>query len=203
MSRALVIAAAVAGTAAPTPSLRPVTLGALRVTEGAVLPLGDALGIEAPKVRAVLQAGGAPSAELRFTFLGPTAEIARLDDGEARQQLGLKLRARDACNVLYVMWRVEPQSVLAVQVKRNLGQSRSAECGARGYRKLPVAVPLPHLVPGESHALRADLDGDRLRVRVDGAVVWEGAVGGELADGPVGLRTDNVRLRFQLAAVTP
>ena len=33
-----------------------------------------------------------------------------------------KLRAEDACNLVYVMWRIEPQSRLVVSVKRNPGQ---------------------------------------------------------------------------------
>ena len=29
---------------------------------------------------------------------------------DARRQVGLKLRARDGCNVVYVMWRIEPKA---------------------------------------------------------------------------------------------
>jgi hypothetical protein len=183
-------------------ALLPVVLGQLRVTEGTIEPLASgALTISSPKVRAVLLNATKQSVELRFRFLGRSEAIARLDDGEARAQLGLKLGAKDSCNVLYVMWRVEPRSELAVQLKRNPGQSLSSQCGARGYRKLPVAVPLPRLEPNAAHTLRADLEADQLSVRVDGALVWQGSIGDPLPlEGPVGMRTDNVRLEFRLAA---
>jgi hypothetical protein len=182
-------------------SLSAVLLGQLRVTEGSVDPLpGGALAISSPKVRAVLSSPTEQSVELRFRFLGRSEVVERLDDGEPRVQLGVKLRAKDGCNVLYVMWRVEPKSELAVQLKRNPGQWLSSQCGARGYQKLRVAVPLPRLEAGAWHALRADLEGDQLSVRVDGERVWQGSVGLPLAEGPVGMRTDNVRLEFRLSA---
>jgi hypothetical protein len=99
------------------------------------------------------------------------------------------------------MWRQQPKSELAVQVKYNPGLRTSRECGARGYRKLPVAVPLPRLVPGAEHRLGAQLQGDVIEVHVDGRIAWRGTLGeGPLPPrGPVGLRTDNVRMEFELA----
>jgi hypothetical protein len=46
------------------------------------------------------------------------------------------------------------------------------------------------------------MDADFLRVFVDGAVVWEGALGADVLNlnGPVGIRSDNVRLRLRLEA---
>jgi hypothetical protein len=61
--------------------------------------------------------------EAHFTFLGSTGNEARLGSGELRCQFGLKLRAQDACNLDYAMWRIEPESKLVVSVKSN---SRSA-----------------------------------------------------------------------------
>jgi hypothetical protein len=185
-----------------TGGLRPVALGELRVTEGTISLAPDGrLAIAAPKVRAQLADPNTSAAELRFRYLGPTEALALLDDGEAREQLGLKLRAQDACNVVYVMWRLQPKSELAVQVKYNPGLRTSRECGARGYRKLPVAVPLPQLAPGAEHTLAAQLHGEVIEVRVDNRVAWRGALdGGPLPPrGPAGLRTDNVRMAFELA----
>jgi len=186
--------------------LRPVSREQLKVTEGTVaaLPSGE-LSIEDAKVRAVVAATRGDAAELRFRFLGPSTTIAPLDGGEARQQLGLKLRAADGCNVVYVMWRIEPRSALAISVKRNPGQSRSAQCGTRGYRILPLTVSLPRLSPGASHVLRADLHRDELAVHIDEVEVWRGQLGEEVGAmaGPAGIRTDNVRVAFQLAAGAP
>jgi hypothetical protein len=58
-----------------------------------------------------------PFAEAHFTYLGSTGNEARLGSGELRRQFGLKLRAEDACNLVYAMWRIEPESKLVVSVK--------------------------------------------------------------------------------------
>ena len=46
------------------------------------------------------------------------------------------------------------------------------------------------------------MNGKSLRVFVDSAVVWEGTVGTRALklDGPVGIRSDNVRLEMDLQA---
>ncbi|XXF81080.1 hypothetical protein P2318_15350 [Myxococcaceae bacterium GXIMD 01537] len=158
--------------------------------------------VESPKMRAVTSGVTGPITELRFTYLGPTAEKQPLASGELRQQLGLKLRAQDGCNVVYVMWRLEPKPGLVVSVKNNPGQHTSSECGNRGYSTVRPRkqAPLPPLKPGASHVLRAELQGRALRVRVDGASVWEGELPPEALafDGPPGVRTDNARVELRL-----
>ncbi|ATB33253.1 hypothetical protein [Melittangium boletus] len=185
----------------------------LRVTEGDLEPLpGGRLRIEAPKVRAVDRAEGTPRAsrpgeelrvaELRFTYQGPTPRQQALRSGEMRRQVGLKLRARDGCNVVYVMWRLAPTPGLVVSVKSNPALSRSADCGNHGYKtvKPRTREPVPDIHPGAPHTLRAELQGALLRVRVDGTRVWEGALPPEAFafDGPVGLRSDNGRFEVEL-----
>jgi hypothetical protein len=158
------------------------------------------LAISAPVVRAVSTRGIARAAELRFTLLGPSADAVPLGTGEMRRQLGLKLRAQNGCNLVYVMWRLEPKNALVVSIKSNPGMRTHAECGTHGYRNVVPArsTTIPEIRPGESHRLRAVLaaDADSLEVLIDGASVWSGSLGPQAAgfDGPVGLRTDNVRL---------
>lgn len=193
-----------AATAAASESSSSHPLHRLRVTQGRLrLVEGELLEIDAPKVRAVGKSAGARAAELAFTYLGPTATTSRLASGAERRQLGLKLRARDGCNVVYAMWRIAPKQELVVSVKSNPDQTTSAACGNRGYRNVRplVSKPLPKLEPGDSHQLRAELDGSKLRVLVDGASVWEGDLGEEALafDGPAGLRTDNARVRFSFS----
>jgi len=177
-----------------------VTLGALAASEGRLL-------VESPKFRAVALRRTPPVVELDFTYLGPTAAEAALASGELRRQLGLKLRAADGCNLVYVMWRIDPRPGLVVSIKRNPGARTHRECGARGYRNVRPqrAGALPRLVPGGRHTLRAEMEDDRLAVRVDGATVWEGRLGAEVLafDGPVGMRTDNARVAFQIRAPAP
>jgi hypothetical protein len=192
--------------ASSSPIAIPVALSAsdLCVTEGAITPAGDHLVIDAPKFRAIAPLAIEPSVELRFTYFGRTAETAALGSGRVRTQIGLKLRARDACNLVYVMWRIEPRAELSVQVKRNPGERTSSECGNRGYRNVKPhrAAPVPEVSEGSSHVVRAEMKGAELTVWVDGALVWEGATGDDVLglEGPVGLRTDNGRFAFSLSA---
>jgi hypothetical protein len=191
--------------AATASTLRPLRAAELCTTHGAIGTAPDGgLAIEHPEVRAVAAGSSAPEALLRFTYLGPSAETAPLSSGELRRQIGLKLRARDTCNVVYVMWRIEPKPGLVVSIKHNPGQRTFAECGAHGYRNIKPAqgIELPAPEPGVPHTLAAVQRGEELTVLVDGAPVWLGTLGPEALelDGPVGLRTDNGRFRFELLA---
>ena len=66
------------------------------------------------------------------------------------------------------------------------------------WAALSINFLLPRIMPGEAHALRAELRGDKLTVTADGRVAWEGTLAVEAAtiDGPMGLRTDNARFAF-------
>lgn len=187
------------------PGLERVAGAQLCVTEGRLesLPSGR-LAVAESKFRAVAGRAGGSAAELRFTYLGPTRQSSALGSGAVREQLGLKLRAQDPCNLVYVMWRITPVSKLVVSLKKNPGQHTSAECANHGYRNLKPerSEPLPAPAPGSSHVLSAGMRGDELQVQVDGATVWAGRLGGEARalNGPAGLRSDNVRFEFDLYA---
>lgn len=177
----------------------------LCVTNGAIAALASGhMRIDAASSRAVVVASRGHSARLRFFYLGPSAESKPLASGELRRQIGLKLRAQDTCNLVYAMWRIEPEAELAVSVKRNPGKRTHQECHAKGYVTVAPAfsVQPPELGVGEWHDLRADLRGVELTLVADGAIVWRGAVPASIIDfdGPSGLRTDNARLEFELFA---
>jgi hypothetical protein len=202
----LLVVCAVHGMCAAA-TLNAVSRSDLCVTEGSIEPAPDRkLSVKVPKLRAYVNQPSAGVAEIRFTYLGATSSEARLGSGESRRQFGLKLRAQDACNLVYVMWRIEPQSRLVVSVKRNLGQRASAECGNRGYQNLKprYSAPIPALASGQSHRLRADLEGDELSAAIDDRIVWQGALGPAAAglQGPAGIRSDNAQLIFELAVNT-
>src|SRR5271167_2579707 len=198
------------GAASPSPgtNLMPVPRANLCVTEGAIeeLPAGR-LSVTVPKMRAYLNAVTPPFVEAHFTYLGATGNEARLGSGELRRQFGLKLRAQDACNLVYAMWRIEPESKLVVSVKSNPGQHTSAECGNNGYRNIKPrhSIPVPGLRSGRTHTLRAEMNGAEMLVFVDNSLVWEGSVGPDALafDGPVGIRSDNLRLQIELRAGQP
>src|SRR5579862_5068572 len=151
----------------PSGKLSPVSRANLCVTEGAISELSGArLSVSVPKMRAYLNAPTPPVVEAKFTYLGSTGNEARLGSGELRRQFGLKLRAQDACNLVYAMWRIEPESKLVVSIKSNPGQHTSAECSNRGYKNIKPArsKPVPVLHPEDTHSLRAEMHGADVRV---------------------------------------
>ena len=184
-------------------TLTRVPLSDLQVTEGRVAPAPDGgLRLEEPKIRAVARRTGGPVAELRFTYLGPTAKQLPLSSGEMRSQVGLKLRAEDGCNLLYAMWRIEPKPGLVVSLKRNPGQHRSDDCGNGGYTNLRPkrGARIGAFLSGERHTIRAEQRGDELRVLIDGQPAWEGVLPPEATSlqGPAGFRSDNGRYQLEL-----
>jgi hypothetical protein len=177
----------------------------LCVTEGAIRQSsGNRLSVDVPKMRAFVTVASTQDVEAHFTYLGGTPGEKPLGSGEMRRQFGLKLRAQDACNLVYAMWRIGPESKLVVSVKSNPGQHTSAECANRGYQNIqPVhSSPVPALRPGVAHTLRAEMNGAEMRVYADNNLVWEGSIGppGGNLHGPVGIRSDNARLALELRA---
>lgn len=192
----------------PVSNLHPLPARDLCVTSGGgseLTPLRYA--VDHPSTRGFVTRADAEDVELDFTFHGETATQLPLASGEMRQALGLKLRAMDTCNVLYVMWRVAPSPGIYVSVKRNPGMSMHAQCRDGGYLGLASSprpgertADAPPLVPGSTHALRATIEAERLRVWSDGALVWSGELPAEARSlrGPAGFRTDDVRVDLEL-----
>jgi hypothetical protein len=182
--------------------------GNLCVTEGEIgTEGGGRLTVDTTKMRAYVNTWTSDAIEAHFTYLGGTAQESALASGAVRRQFGLKLRAQNACNLVYAMWRIEPESKIVVSIKKNPGQTTSSECGNRGYQNIKPrhSAPAPILQPGQAHVLSAELHGNSVRVAIDGNNVWEGDLGPD-ADGilgPVGVRSDNVRLAFDLKAGAP
>src|ERR1700730_11941355 len=206
------IACAAAARFAPAQSadivLKPAARDDLCVTNGAVALLpGGRMRIDTARSRAVVPASGGRGAEIRFRYLGPSTEAKPLASGELRRQIGLKLRAQDTCNLVYAMWHIEPDSRIAVSVKRNAGKHTHEECDARGYVNVKArwSVAMPRILSGESHTLLAELHGTDLTLVADQRVAWVGTLGRDIFDfdGPVGFRTDNARFVFEYYAAGP
>jgi hypothetical protein len=195
----------------------PVSSERLCVTAGRVAPLGAprATGggwrVTDPTLRAVASGSRGEAAALRFTLRGDSTGTRALASGAPRRQLGLKLRAEDGCNLIYVMWRLDgrrgARPTLHVSVKRNPGQRTHRECGARGYTRVaPSEIgPLAPLRPGAEHTLRAEISSDELRAWVDDELVWRGRLPAAASTlrGPAGVRSDNVALDLVELSAAP
>jgi hypothetical protein len=186
---------------------RTVHRSALTVSEGAVTAAGGPqVETDSAAMRAVVRDRGhhATGARLTFQFLGPSAETEALGSGEIRQQIGLKLRASDPCNLVYVMWRNSPDEVIEVLVKRNAGETTSSECENNGYTE---AALIPETAdPSAQHVLDVRTSRKRdgslaLVIRADGRVVRRLDLSAALTaglNGPVGVRSDNGQYTFKL-----
>ncbi len=176
----------------PSAELRDVHAETLCVTKGQLARSR----VDVPTFRAVAPGLGGDAASLKVRVHGASSETRALASGQERRQLGLKLRAADGCNLVYVMWRLDPRPMLEVSVKHNPGARTSAECGNGGYTKVKAQhteVP-PTLDDGSDHELRAEIHGDTLVAWIDGREAWRGQLPDEVRDldGPAGMRSDNL-----------
>lgn len=188
------------------PEMTAVSAANLCVSAGRVETGERALEAHGGAMQAAVNGGASRKAEVAFDYLAsnPDLEAEQQGEGVARRQIGLTLRAKDACNVVYVMWRLAPTPGVFVSVKYNPGKSRAEECLPTGCLGVsPRATKeTPGVTAGQPHTLRAELDGDSLRVLADSVAVWEGSLPREAQsfDGPVGVRSDNAAYAFELRA---
>lgn len=199
------LAASASVAAGATPPWRLIPKSAMEITEGNLTPAGPKalLRTRDPGMRAEALDGGrhARDARLWFRYLGESTTTEPLGSGLIRRQIGLKLRAPDPCNLVYVMWHAYPDDAIQVQVKRNPGQTTSAECGNRGYTTI-ATIPLG---PGDGtadhgpHRLEADTRRSPNRALVltiltDGELLRKLRISAALTaglNGPIGVRSDN------------
>jgi hypothetical protein len=199
---------------APTGGFKQVPRADIEVIDGKVGENKDGfLTIDSPEVRGQHKAAGAKAARLVFTYHGETREVAKLASGNVAHQLGLKLRAKNTCNLLYVVWKIEDKERIAVSVKSNPGQSTHKECGANGYVSIkPVFQEKPEKFPsakdGKQHTLKAEVTKNNyeLVVKADGKVVWQSVIEEKLLDdidGPARFRSDNAAFAFKFYSLAP
>src|SRR5262249_39512830 len=147
--------------AAPRAMLRTLDMAQLRVEAGRVdQGAGHTLELRSAGIRAVAREHAHAAVEMTFVYRGQGRSGEPLASGELRRQIGLKLRALDTCNVVYVMWHVEPSHGIHVSVKSNPSGHDHQSCHDHGYLFLqPTSAP--DVVPiaiGERHTLAAPID---------------------------------------------
>ena len=176
--------------------------GDFDVTDGKILTAkGHRLLVNTKDMLANLKFTTEQTATVKFTYLGPTKEASRPGSGKILSQFGIKLRAQNDCNAIYVMWRFAPDQKIAVSIQRNSGKRTHADCLDRGYinnLKPRLSDAPPPVEPNQPHVLTATMSGSDLSVTADNKLVWWGDLGPVALGlkGPVGLRSDNARLLF-------
>jgi len=169
--------------------MSPVRLDAVCVTKGS---MHNGI-VDIPTFRAVALGTSGEAASIDFIYQGHSTTSRALASGQVRRQIGLKLRAANGCNLVYVMWRLDPRPQIEASVKINPGSRTHAECGAQGYTKLGHAAA-PMMIEGKRHTLQAEISNDELLAWIDGQLVWRGQLPDEARSisGPSGFRSDNV-----------
>jgi len=191
-------------TSSVPPAIKAIPSETFCATAGKVSTLAPTrLEVDMGGMRGIVAGDKSSTAQLTFTYQGPSKTESPLANGEVRRQIGLKLRAVNTCNLVYVMWHVEPTPGVYVSVKSNPGKSTHAQCGANGYINLrPTGgTQPPQVTAGVKHVLRATLDGRTLRAYADEKLAWEGTLP-DVADtlsGPAGVRSDNGKFDFEVA----
>jgi hypothetical protein len=181
-------------------------LADFQVQSGSVVPLTPLqLAIRTPMTRAILPRQAAAALELRFVYRGPTGETVPLASGEIRRQIGVELRVRDTCNLVYVMWHIQPTQGVHVAVKSNPSETWNSQCHDRGYVPVAPSFSIPdvgRIEPDQARVLAAEIDDNELRVFIDGALVWSGQLPPEAANlrGPFGVRSDNGQFDLEVVA---
>ncbi|MBI6115869.1 FG-GAP repeat domain-containing protein [Salegentibacter maritimus] len=201
-------------------NLKQITGTGLNVTSGTVTEgNNNLLSTSTPVTRAEIDNDRVQSfySKINFRYNGPSDADIPLTDGTMRRQIGLKLRSKNTCNVLYVMWWLEPYENIAVSIKSNPGMVYHSQCVDGGYTSLYADTsansfpPVSSMSDGEFHELGAQLipiadsdpngsigDDFQLVVCVDGYEVWRKAIYNLPQDisGASGIRTDNGNFDF-------
>jgi hypothetical protein len=131
-----------------------------------------------------------------------------LDSGAVIQQIGLKMRAMNTCNLLYIMWRIKPTEEIYIAIKRNPGKSTYEDCRANGYIVLGRVLLKPLGITAATqttHRLGASVTETAGQyageVTIDGRRIWSRDIDANLIsriNGPVGIRSDNGSFIFKL-----
>jgi hypothetical protein len=183
-------------------------LADLKVTSGSVSEsVTGFLTVNHPRVRGVRNGAWHPRARLQFRYQGPSDISIPSGSGLIFEQIGIQLRAQNTCNVLSIMWRIEPAERVVIKLKSNPGQSRHEECENSGYRTL-ATIPLgPLQITAKDralHQLQAEVTLTEnccsCAAAADDRSVWSGELDFQLIsaiDGPAGFRTDNGQFEFQ------
>jgi hypothetical protein len=192
-----------------------VRLCELKVTSGSITELEvtsssltelepTTLSINDPSTRATLKTGIAQVACLQFRYLGPTSNRVASGSGTEFHQIGLKLRSKDPCNLIYVMWRIQPTQELVIQTKRNVNQSTSEGCHNQGYTTV-ARIPFQPFLTGQLYEFMAWVQTDPggnsevccwvnwqevLRAPIDSAFIQD-------VNGLRGIRSDNGQYNFR------
>ena len=154
---------------------------------------------------------------LNFSIVASsTQNMDALASGAERHQWGVFIRAKDQCNLLYFMFRIdgaEPQedefsASFVVQQKSNPNLSSHEDCGNLGYQTIQGTLSSPktmRLKKGKNYILSIKDFGSSMVASLDDHAIWR-LDSSSLAlpeQSYIGVRSDNVVWDFALHALDP
>jgi len=176
-------------------SLAAATAPAYTVTDGKVTLTSEEFYTESSETRVDFNNMNGESIILWAQYLGPTDATAILASGATKEQIGVKLRNSNTCNVLYVMRQFKPISSVSIMYKQNPGMTTHAQCGDKGYVFIKD-ISVPAVPVGTNFTLAAKFVSNTLFVFLDGKEIWKGYVPFTNV-GISGFRSDNTKVRFK------
>jgi hypothetical protein len=185
-------------------SIRSIPVRELCVTRGRLGAQPEHRAINrSPSLLATAPSSGGKHAAIRFQYLGKVGNDGRSESDVERQQLGLQLLHRNACNTVHVSWRLSERSFVTASIQSTPAvTTQEAECDnhreLRPFWREPVDAP----EAGTTRQFAATIRRGLLEVRVDHRPVLRAVVAGHgrPESGFSGLRSHNVQfelLHFQ------
>jgi hypothetical protein len=159
----------------------------LKTTNGVI-----GYSVETPTSRADIPSHSGEYLEVKIRYLGPTDQKELFADGTYQEQVGIKLRSANGCNVIYVMRRIAPNPSISVSIKSNPGLV--SVCGDKGYTMIKSIPVLPPKLFSE-FVLNATIVNNEIRVLLDNKEIIKAKIP-DTIKGDAGIRTDNTKIIF-------
>jgi hypothetical protein len=166
------------------------------VTNGSITVKDNTIYVNSDTSRISFPESTGEGIYIKARYEGPSSDIVPFASGAVVEQVGVKLREVNTCNLVYIMRRIKPLSNVTIQIKENPGLSTHTECGDKGYSTI-ATIPVPENYPGDEITLSAKFYEDTLVVWCNGQKVFSGIVNFKYS-GNTGIRTDNIKTSIRL-----
>ena len=159
----------------------------LKTTNGVI-----GYSVETPTSRADIPSHSGENLEIKVRYLGPTDQKEYFANGTYQEQVGIKLRSVNGCNVVYIMRRINPNPSISLSIKSNPGVT--TVCGDKGYTMIKsILVPAPKI--GEEFTLAGSFNQNIVTIKLNNQELFTSEVP-IVTKGDAGIRTDNAKIIF-------
>jgi hypothetical protein len=176
--------------------INPVTAATFKVTNGTATYKDGVIEVSSVASRIDFPNTNGERFGIIAQYNGPTETTIPLASGVVQEQFGIKLRAANTCNLIYIMRRFTPVSKVTIMYKQNIGMTTHEECGDKGYAIIKD-IPVPSIPVGTLVRLEGKFEGSTLTVKLNDKIIWVGLVDFRQT-GISGFRSDNAKVKFSV-----